>query len=138
MGSAELLHRELLNADYKTVRDRQLRDLAIEDDLLNKAPVRNLRGRLYLESYEFVKAQRIACLHRGSWFIVSPQASGAAGSSKKMKNGQQVWRFYRLAPNRKVLHWLDATETREIGPGLDELPEKSQFSPALPLGLYAH
>ncbi|BGO95483.1 hypothetical protein NBRC10512_007738 [Rhodotorula toruloides] len=124
------VRQELLNADYKTVRDRQLRELAIEDDLLSKAPVRNLRGRLYLESYEFVKAQRIACLHRGAWFLVSPSTTGAAGSGKKAqgRNGQQVWRFYRLAPNRKVLHWVDAAEKREIGPGLDELPEKIEVS----------
>lgn len=32
--------REFLKAEYKTVRDRQMREMEIEDDILSKAPVR--------------------------------------------------------------------------------------------------
>ncbi|GAA5889682.1 hypothetical protein JCM5296_002430 [Sporobolomyces johnsonii] len=106
-----------LNADYKTVRDRQMREMEIEDDVLSKAPVRNLRGRLYLESYEFVRSQRISCLHEGAWFLVPPSAGG-----KKAQQQPKLWRFYRLAPNRKALHYAETTERVPIRSGLDDLP----------------
>jgi len=31
---------DLLESEYRAVRDRQMRELELEDDLLNKAPVR--------------------------------------------------------------------------------------------------
>ncbi|GAA5950878.1 hypothetical protein JCM21900_000360 [Sporobolomyces salmonicolor] len=106
-----------LNADYKTVRDRQMREMEIEDDVLSKAPVRNLRGRLYLESYEFVRSQRISCLHEGAWFLVP-----SSGGGKKTPQQPKLWRFYRLAPNRKALYYAEMTERVPIRSGLDDLP----------------
>ncbi|GAA5923740.1 hypothetical protein JCM1841_002029 [Sporobolomyces salmonicolor] len=106
-----------LNADYKTVRDRQMREMEIEDDVLSKAPVRNLRGRLYLESYEFVRSQRISCMHEGAWFRVP-----SSGGGKKTPQQPKLWRFYRLAPNRKALHYAETTERVPIRSGLDDLP----------------
>lgn len=32
--------REFLHADYKAIRDRQMQEMATEDDTLSKAPVR--------------------------------------------------------------------------------------------------
>ncbi|ORY63657.1 ELMO/CED-12 family-domain-containing protein [Leucosporidium creatinivorum] len=115
------VRQEFLHADYKTIRDRQMQEMATEDDTLNKAPVRHLRGRLYLESYEFVRSQRISCLHEGAWFLVpSSQPTG-----KKDKHAQgKIWRFYRLAANRKVLHFVESNERGPVRPGLDDLPER--------------
>ncbi|GBB84708.1 hypothetical protein RclHR1_01130004 [Rhizophagus clarus] len=48
----------MLEVEYKVIRDRQLKELELGDDLLSKTPV----SRLYTESYEFVKSQRIKCL----------------------------------------------------------------------------
>ncbi|KAI5474607.1 engulfment and cell motility protein 1 [Pseudohyphozyma bogoriensis] len=106
------------HAEYKHVRDRQMREMEIEDDILGKAPVRNLRGRLYRESYEFVRNQRISCLHEGAWF-----KSGA----KKAKDAKP-WRFYRLAANRKMLHYVETAERIPIRGGLDDLPERIDLS----------
>ncbi|BGP49709.1 hypothetical protein JCM10450v2_005614 [Rhodotorula kratochvilovae] len=123
------VRREFLTAEYRQVRERQLREMEIEDDLLSKAPVRNLRGRLYLESYEFVRSQRISCLHEGAWLLASPagsSTSSTAGSARR-PSGQgkgSSWRFYRLAANRKALHWCEAMERRAVRAGLDDLPEK--------------
>ncbi|KPV74203.1 uncharacterized protein RHOBADRAFT_54055 [Rhodotorula graminis WP1] len=125
---------EFLTAEYRQVRERQMREMEIEDDLLSKAPVRNLRGRLYLESFEFVRNQRIMCLHEGAWFLCSPSSSSppSATSSRRPSGshkvgaaaGHSTWRFYRLAESRKTLHWREATERRTVRPGLEELPEK--------------
>ncbi|GAA6003725.1 hypothetical protein JCM10207_003565 [Rhodosporidiobolus poonsookiae] len=116
------VRQEFLSADYRTVRDRQMREMEIEDDILSKAPVRNLRGRLYLESYEFVRSQRISCLHEGAWFMVAPPALGKKGAQQLGK--AKLWRFYRLAANRKALHWVETSERVQIRGGLDDLPEK--------------
>ncbi|GAA5914628.1 hypothetical protein JCM6882_001221 [Rhodosporidiobolus microsporus] len=141
------VRQEFLVAEYRVVRERQMREMEIEDDILGKGAVRNLRGRLYLESYEFLRAQRIACLHHGAWFqVVSsstssssssafPSSSGAASGRKPVPTtgtgagGERGarWRFYRLAPNRKALGWVErgAGEGREVPVGgLEELPER--------------
>jgi hypothetical protein len=34
------------------------------------------------------------------------------------------WRFYRLSPNKKYLHYCEATERSAIRSGLDDLPER--------------
>ena len=124
----------------------------MDDDILSKAPVRsvsspsvtllsspdllthptdphrNLRGRLYRESYEFVRSQRIACLHEGAWFR-SPRAPIPTSSRKPATVAQKAWRFYRLAANRRVLHFVETSERIPIRPGLDDLPERSESLP---------
>ena len=85
---------------------------------------RNLRGRLYRESYEFVRSQRIACLHEGAWFR-APRVAPPSSSRKPPPAVQKVWRFYRLAANRRVLHFVETSERVPIRGGLDDLPERS-------------
>ncbi|KAK4706042.1 hypothetical protein P7C70_g158, partial [Phenoliferia sp. Uapishka_3] len=115
-------------AEYKAVRDRQLKEMEVEDDLLSKASVRNLRGRLYRESYDFVRSQRIACLHEGAWFR-SPSIAATSGRKNSVAQGQgKGWRFYRLAANRKVLHFVECGERMPIRGGLDDLPERIDLS----------
>ena len=105
-------NREFQNIEYRQIRDRQMQELALEDDLLSKGPVRSvkvsvrhlrvlkasnrsLRARLYKESFEFVRQQRKNCLMNGAWFLASakPDPRRPAMASHK------VWRFYRLAGN---------------------------------------
>ncbi|KAK9708299.1 hypothetical protein K7432_009717 [Basidiobolus ranarum] len=56
----------MLEVPYHVVRERQLEELEQEDDFLSKLAVRNLRERLYKESYQFVKEKRISCLLNGA------------------------------------------------------------------------
>ncbi|KDE05624.1 hypothetical protein MVLG_03996 [Microbotryum lychnidis-dioicae p1A1 Lamole] len=144
---------QFLKADYRSVRDRQVRELETGDDLHSKAPVRHLRGRLYLESFEFVRNQRIACLHEGAWFRVptpagttnGPSASGLKKQVKELVSPTapsvvQKWKFCRLAANKKALHYLETNGRIAIAPGLDDLPERimialiSNISPYAPSG----
>ena len=139
-----------LNSEYRTVRDRQMKELEVDQDYNAKASIRNLRGRIYRESYEFVRQQRIQCLLEGAWFrnpsTRSPttlnngtkqrrgststvetalpainNGNGASGSTKP-------WRFYRLAPNKKMLYYCDSSERFPIRGGLDDLPERIDLS----------
>lgn len=82
---------------------------------------RNLRARLYKQSYEFVKQQRIACLMCGAWFPSPSTSRGPAGSIPAISTpGIMItppaagtgkrWRFYRLSPNRRMLHWGEFAE----------------------------
>jgi engulfment/cell motility protein 1 len=76
---------------------------------------RNLRERLKTESYEFVKQQRIECLVSGAWFPVIKDKG-------RVKN---VYRFYRLGPNKKFLHYGDFSDMSERKPPLEVLNERS-------------
>jgi engulfment and cell motility protein 1 len=103
---------DFLECEYRAVRGRQMKELEEEDDLLNKMPVRsvilcrfrcnrslivvsrNLRAKLYKESYEFVRQQRIQCLLQGAWFINAVPLSSSA--AKDTARRPRLWRFLRL------------------------------------------
>lgn len=78
-------------SEYRGVRDRQMKELEDEDDLPSKIPVRNLRAKLYKESKEFVRQQRIHCLLQGSWFLNAVPISAPAP-----RRSARQWRFMRL------------------------------------------
>jgi engulfment/cell motility protein 1 len=79
------------DCEYRGVRDRQMKELEEEDDLLSKIPVRNLRAKLYKESKEFVRQQRIHCLMQGAWFLNAVPISAPAP-----RRPARPWRFMRL------------------------------------------
>lgn len=128
--------RTMLEGDFSQDRARQLRDLAVEDDLLSKLPVRSLRDRIYRESYEFMKQQRIDCLLRGAWFPTPPAFLLPLGSTVPSRSvRQRPWRYYRLSPDKRTLHWGEFSEKTgsdssqsatedTISPGLEKLPDK--------------
>ncbi|CBQ68916.1 related to engulfment and cell motility gene 1 protein [Sporisorium reilianum SRZ2] len=141
-----------LNSEYRTVRDRQMKELEVEEDYNTKASMRNLRGRIYRESYEFVRQQRIQCLLEGAWFRnVATPAAATLGKQSKQRRGStstvdtavpasrptgngaasgtpKPWRFYRLAPNKKLLYYCDSSERFPIRGGLDDLTERIDLS----------
>ncbi|KAJ7066643.1 ELMO/CED-12 family-domain-containing protein [Mycena amicta] len=118
--------------EYRTVRERQMKELEVEDDLLSKIPIRrvelnliNLRAKLYKESYEFVRQQRIQCLMQGAWFINAlPQNSTA--SNQRRPN--RPWRFIRLDPGMKYLHYVDSAMKFAVRSGLEDLPERIEVA----------
>jgi engulfment/cell motility protein 1 len=79
------------DCEYRGVRERQMKELEEEDDLLSKIPVRNLRAKLYKESKEFVRQQRIHCLLQGAWFLNAIPVSAPAP-----RRPARPWRFMRL------------------------------------------
>lgn len=80
---------------------------------------------MYLESYEFVRNQRIDCLLEGAWFPVTGQTGNVLVGKKQTT---KAWRFYRLAANRKALHYCQVPErTTTVAAGITDLPEKSEF-----------
>lgn len=95
--------------------------------------IRNLRGRLYTESYEFVKQQRIKCLLMGDWFPILAHHSTLSPQSNNQQNfGRRAmpnkkWRFYRLSPNTKFLHYNDFVDKVFIRDGVEDLPERSNY-----------
>ncbi|KIY53372.1 hypothetical protein FISHEDRAFT_33437 [Fistulina hepatica ATCC 64428] len=115
---------DLLQCEYRTVRDRQMKELELEDDLLSKIPVRNLRSKLYKESYEFVRQQRIQCLFQGAWFV------NAVPSSPQTTNRRpsRPWRFMRLDNGLKYIHYVDSTVKFLVRAGLEDLPERIEVA----------
>ncbi|KAG6910017.1 hypothetical protein DXG01_013739 [Tephrocybe rancida] len=111
--------------EYRAVRDRQMKELELEDDLLSKVPVRNLRTKLYKESYEFVRQQRIQCLLQGAWFVNAlPQSS----PREPARRPGRPWRFMRLDTGRKYLHYVDSAVKFPVRSGLEDLPERIDVS----------
>ncbi|MCO5585241.1 hypothetical protein L7F22_039174 [Adiantum nelumboides] len=132
---------DFLESAYRDVRDRQMRELEVGDDFSNKTSIRNLRGRMYRESYEFVRQQRIQCLLEGAWFrnpasnatfsMVGGPTRNVKGSLTMGANGiasSRPYRFYRLSPNKKYLYFCEASEKVPIRSGLDDLPERIDLS----------
>jgi len=146
------LVREFENGEYMKVRDRQMQELAMEDSMWNKTPVRNLRGKLYQQAFEFVKTQRINTLLAGCWFPHYPERIPTTNSNpsklgfsvpslrahsqiSNSKNNNGLldpshnkiiprWRFYRLAPNRKHLHYVETQQPVPVSSGVEELHDR--------------
>ncbi|PWY97012.1 hypothetical protein BCV70DRAFT_203236 [Testicularia cyperi] len=142
------LERDFLDSEYRDVRDRQMKELEVDQDYNSKASIRNLRGRIYRESYEFVRQQRIHCLLEGAWFrnpsasstgakpaggtVLTRSSMSTIGASQLVGRGDahgngssgKPWRFYRLSPNRRYLYYCEAVERVPIRGGLDDLPER--------------
>ncbi|KAG5637290.1 hypothetical protein H0H81_005085 [Sphagnurus paluster] len=113
------------HCEYRAVRDRQMEELELEDDLLSKVPVRNLRAKLYKESYEFVRQQRIQCLLQGAWFINAlPQSS----PREPVRRPTRPWRFMRLDNAMKYIHYVDSAIKFPVRSGLEDLPERIDVS----------
>ncbi|KAJ6607513.1 hypothetical protein B0H10DRAFT_2071628 [Mycena sp. CBHHK59/15] len=106
---------EFNDCEYRGVRERQMKELELEDDLLSKIPVRNLRAKLYKESFEFVRQQRIQCLMQGAW-LESP------------RRPNRPWRFMRLDPGLKYLHYVDSALKFAVRSGLEDLPERIEVA----------
>jgi hypothetical protein len=85
------MEQDFSECEYRGVRDRQMKELEDEDDLPSKIPVRNLRVKLYKESKEFVRQQRIHCLLQGSWFL-----NAVPVSAPVPRRPARQWRFLRL------------------------------------------
>ncbi|KAF9461210.1 ELMO/CED-12 family-domain-containing protein [Collybia nuda] len=116
---------DFIEREYRSVRDRQMKELELEDDLLSKIPVRNLRAKLYKESYEFVRQQRIQCLFQGAWFVNAlPQSS----PRDIPRRPGRPWRFMRLDTGMKYLHYVDSAVKFPVRNGLEDLPERIDVS----------
>ncbi|KIK61716.1 hypothetical protein GYMLUDRAFT_243399 [Collybiopsis luxurians FD-317 M1] len=117
---------DLLECEYRAVRDRQMKELELEDDLLSKVPVRNLRAKIYKESYEFVRQQRIQCMLQGSWFVIAlPSDSPMLRDSRRPS---KPWRFMRLDNGLRYLHYVDSAMKFPVRSGLEDLPERIELA----------
>ncbi|GAA95214.1 uncharacterized protein L969DRAFT_92522 [Mixia osmundae IAM 14324] len=105
-----------VKSDFRSVREKQMRELGTEDDLMQKAPIRSLRARLYKESFDFIRSQRMNCMKRGAWFSIP-----LALTTPNKKIAQKSWRFCRLTANARYLCYTDAIEPHDIRPGMDDL-----------------
>lgn len=115
---------DFVDSEYRAVRDRQMKELEEEDDLLSKVPVRNLRAKLYNQSVEFVRQQRIHCLLQGAWFVTAVPSS----APMPQKRPSRPWRFLRLDNNMKHLHYVDSALKFQVRSGFEDLPEKIEVA----------
>ncbi|KAI0032657.1 ELMO/CED-12 family-domain-containing protein [Vararia minispora EC-137] len=109
--------------EYRAVRDRQMKELVEEDDLLSKVPIRNLREKLLREAKEFVLQQRIHCLMQGAWFMNAIPITAPAP-----RRPARPWRFLRLDKGMKYLHYVDSAVKFPVRDGLEDLPERIELS----------
>ncbi|CAE6428889.1 unnamed protein product [Rhizoctonia solani] len=121
---------EFVNSEYRDIRERQMKELELTDDLLNKPPVRNLRAKLYKESYAFVRQQRIQCLMQGAWFVNGVPASSpsARESYSAPTRPQRPWRFMRLDKTMRFIYYLDSTMKIPMRGGIEDLPERIEVA----------
>ncbi|THV05549.1 hypothetical protein K435DRAFT_646919 [Dendrothele bispora CBS 962.96] len=118
---------DFLECEYRAVRDRQMKELEQEDDLLSKVPVRNLRAKIYKESYEFVRQQRIRCLLQGAWFVNAvPHISYSSRDS--IRRPERPWRFMRLDNGLKFLYYVDSNLKFPVRNGLEDLPDRIEVA----------
>lgn len=87
---------------------------------------RNLRAKLYKESFEFVRQQRIQCLLQGAWFVNGIPMNSSAKDA--IKRPTRPWRYMRLDTGLKYLHYVDSAVKFQVRSGLEDLPERLDIS----------
>jgi engulfment/cell motility protein 1 len=112
--------------EYRSVKERLLKEAEERDDLLANPSIRNLRQTLYYESLAFVEHQRIECMLAGSWFVIgSPLKAYTRPPGRTTSNG---WLFLRLSPNRgTTLGYLTTQFRLGTKPSWEELTERCEF-----------
>ncbi|OZJ05804.1 hypothetical protein BZG36_00871 [Bifiguratus adelaidae] len=147
--------KSMLGLPYQTIRERRIRELEWADDLLGREAITNLRSRIYKDSYDIVRQQRINCLLQGAWFAlpnkqrersntltdrgaqgnltgpnVSPEGlTSPTTSSNTNENALSIRnRFVRLSTNRKYLHYGDFTDRHPSSKDIEELKERVDIS----------
>jgi len=109
-------------------------ELELEDDLLSKVPVRNLRAKLYKESYEFVRQQRIQCLMQGAWFVNAVPVSSSVPRDGA-RRPPRPWRFMRLDKGAKYIHYVDSAVKFPVRAGLEDLPDRIEIAQIAEVGI---
>ncbi|EIW79328.1 hypothetical protein CONPUDRAFT_59390 [Coniophora puteana RWD-64-598 SS2] len=117
---------DFVESEYRAVRDRQMKELEAEDELLSKVPVRNLKEKLYKESFEFVRQQRIHCMMQGAWFMNAVPSN--AGPKDVMRRPAKPWRFMRLDNSSKYLNYVDSAVKFPVRNGIEDLPDRVEIS----------
>ncbi|KAH9926950.1 ELMO/CED-12 family-domain-containing protein [Fomitopsis serialis] len=117
------VEQDFLESEYRAVRDRQMKELEMEDDIMAKVPMRNLRAKLYKESAEFVRQQRMHCLFEGAWFMNGMPVM-SAGPRETIRRPTLPWRFMRLDNSLKYLHYVDSQVKFYVRKGFEDLPDR--------------
>ena len=78
---------------------------------------RELKDLTYKDATEFVKTQLVAGILNGAWFHIYSQKGKGKG-----------YRFYKLSPNKKFLHYAEFQEMTALTPTLEHLPQKVELA----------
>lgn len=148
------VEKSFLESEYSVVRDRQMREMELEDDFEANPSIIALREKLYRENWEFMRRQRVQCLLDGAWFRVagSTRFGSAAVGADATTPGQTTpsrktaatngtpaslkpWRFYRLSSSKRLLHYCESSEPHAVRNGLDDLPNRIDLAQVNDLAL---
>ncbi len=128
--SIEEIEAELAAFEYKKLRELQMEllDLTYED--VWGEHLGGVREELQSEALQFVKEQRIRCLLAGAWFPNNAHYPEFGGPVPEVDLNQGIinYRFIRLSPDRKYLHWGDFDDTEGPAPAIATLQDKIDVS----------
>lgn len=145
------LEEAFLHSPYRSIRERHMSELNMEDDWTGKPALEGLKAKLLQESYAVVRQQRIQCLLDGAWFRVAfktrykphhgrGEQIAASASASTADSTLQPWRFYRLASDRTRLHYRQAVHPQpvvELPPGTDAFPDFVDLSQVAEIALHS-
>lgn len=108
---------EIAAYELSRLRQLQMELLELTHEDMWEVHLRQIKDELSHEAIQFVKEQRIRCLLAGAWFK----------SDANNSNHAIVFRFAKLAPDRRYLHYGDFTTRGDIDPDVEDLPRKGMF-----------
>lgn len=108
---------EIQEFEVARLRELQMELLELSFDDTWGQHLHQVRDELNQEALQFVKEQRVRCLLQGSWFTKPT-------SKRDILSTALPWRFAKLSPNRRYLHYSDFAQKAAHEPGLDSLTER--------------
>lgn len=128
----EEIEQELASFECKKLRELQMEllDLTYED--IWGPHLRGAKDELQSEALQFVKEQRIKCLLDGDWFHNNTANGESDFGGPVQENGPeqdaQGYRYIKLSPDRKYLHWGNFDMREGDIPSMSALPHKIDLS----------
>ena len=126
----KVIEEELAEFDVQRLRELQMELLELTYEETWGHHLRQVRDELNHEALQFIKEQRIRCLLQGAWFpnhTGYKNDSGPVTKEDLKRTLPSSYRFVRLSHNRRHLHYADFGVQSNNDPGLEDLPEKSEF-----------
>ena len=124
------IEEEIAEFDVQRLRELQMELLELTYEDTWGHHLRQVRDELSHEALQFIKEQRIRCLLQGAWFPNHAGYTNESGPVTKedlKRAPPSSYRFVRLSHNRRFLHYADFGTESDAEPGLEDLPEKSEF-----------
>ena len=128
----EEIEKEMAGSDLKGLRQLQMEIMDLQFEDIWGHHLQPSKDELTSEATQLLCEQRIRVMLLGQWFPLEPNYVNYEDGEPVQQEGLHAhstyWRFIRLAPDRRYLHWGDFEQREDPWPTVAQLSDKVDTS----------